>query len=85
MSGAHNLHVPISSELHQRLREEAHRSGRPATAIARDAIATHLDTVRRAVRSAAIRTFAEAHAGGEFDIDASLEQAGLEALAPVRE
>lgn len=81
MSSMHNLHIPLPGELHDRLRSEAHRSGRPATAIARDAIAAYLDLLRKTARSTAIRAFADAHAGGELDHDPALQEAGLESLA----
>ena len=76
-----NLHVPLPAELHERLRAEADRTGRPATAIARDAIASFLEAQRRTARSEAIRAFAQAHRGSELDLDAELEEAGLDHLA----
>ena len=38
MEEIHNFHVPLPTELYSKLREEAERSKRPATALARQAI-----------------------------------------------
>ena len=38
----HNMHVPLSTDIHTRLKAEAKRSGQPATVLVREAIETWL-------------------------------------------
>ena len=75
-----NFHVPLPKELHEALRAEAERAGRPATALARDAIDLFLRERRKMALHDAIASFAAEHAGSVEDLDAALEQAGVEHL-----
>jgi predicted DNA-binding protein len=75
-----NFHLPLPEELYEALRDEAARLGRPATAVARDAIEAWLGERRRAVVKEAIARYAVRQAGTEADLDPLLEKASLEAL-----
>lgn len=77
---ARNLHVPLDAELHERLRAEADRTGRPATRIAREAIEHYLAEMRRAAVHEAIASYAVTVAGGKGDLDPELEAAAVEHL-----
>ena len=80
-----NFHVPLSDVLYDALRGEAARVGRPATDVARDAIAGHLHALRRADIDRAVTEYARAQAGSSGDLDVQLEAAGVEHLVGRRE
>ena len=73
-----NFHVPLPNDLYGELREEADRSGRPATALARDAIKFWLRLVRKAALHDSIAAYAVQHAETEVDLDPELEAASIE-------
>jgi predicted DNA-binding protein len=75
-----NLHVPLSAPLHERLRAEAARSGRPATTLAREAIEGWIEERQRRAVHEAIVEYAGEMAGGPADLDEDLEHAGVEHL-----
>ena len=75
-----NLHVPLSGDLHDRLRAEAARSRRPATIVARDAIEAWIDARERLVVHEAIVDYASEVAGSHADLDPTLENAAIEHL-----
>lgn len=75
-----NFHLPLPPDLHDQLREEAERSGQPATAWAREALRTTLIQRRRQRLRAEIAAFASEHAGSDLDLDEDFERAGIEAL-----
>ena len=75
-----NLHVPLPEDLHEKLREEARRSGRPATEIAREGIDLVLALRRREAISAEIAAYAREVAGSRNDLDDDLETATIEHL-----
>jgi hypothetical protein len=75
-----NLHVPISKEMHRQLHEEARRSGKPATEIAREGIGLLLELRRRQAISEEITAYARAMAASRSDLDEDLEAASLEYL-----
>jgi predicted transcriptional regulator len=75
-----NFHLPLPDDLYRRLRGEAQRSRRPATAVARQAIELWLSYRRKAARHEAIAAFAAAHAGTGLDLDSALEAASIEHL-----
>lgn len=75
-----NFHLPLSTELHELLREEAEQSGQPATAIAREVLQDGLAQRRKLRLHRQIATWAAAHAGTDLDLDEDLERAGLGAL-----
>jgi hypothetical protein len=76
-----NFHLPLPREVRDMLREEAERSGRPATAIAREALTEWLRERRRRLLREEIAAYAAACAGTSADLDEDLEEAGLELLA----
>lgn len=78
-----NLHVPLPAPLHQRLRAEAVRSGRPATTLAREAIEAWIREREREQVSDAIAEYAVASAGNT-DLDPALERAGIDHLVGKR-
>lgn len=79
-----NFHLPLSHDLHAMLREEAERSGQPATSLAREALAQWLGQRRKQRLHEEISAFARAEAGTDLDLDEELEQAGLEAIRAER-
>ena len=83
MGGAsrRNLHVPLDEALYRRLRNEAVRTGRPATELARNAIEAALRERQRFLLHESIAAYAEAVAGTEADLDPALERAGAEHLS----
>ena len=76
----HNMHVPLSTDIHIRLKAEAKRSGRPATVLVREAIETWLEERERATLHHAIAHYAQAVAGTSDDLDADVEKATVEHL-----
>lgn len=77
---ARNFHVPLPEEVHNALRGEAERSGRPATALAREAIEAFLRRRRRIALHEAIAAYAAQHAGSQGDLDPELERTAVEHL-----
>ncbi len=75
-----NLHVPLPQPLYQRLRTEAKRTSRPATALAREAIDLWLIERHRAAVHEEIAAYAEDAAGTTHDLDKDMEAAGIERL-----
>ncbi|MGH9366970.1 MAG: ribbon-helix-helix protein, CopG family [Thermoanaerobaculia bacterium] len=73
-----HFHLPLPEELYEKLREQARRQGRPATAVARRAIEAWLRQVRRMEISEAIASYAAEHAGTKADLDEPLESAGID-------
>ncbi len=76
----HHLHVPLSPDLHAKLRAEASRSGQPATELARLAILLLLEKRRREALRQEIAAYATAVAGTGQDLDPDLEEASLDHL-----
>jgi plasmid stability protein len=76
----HNFHLPLPEDVYRDLREEAARRGRPATALARQAIELWLRHRRKVARQEAIAAFAAENAGSSIDLDIELESASLEHL-----
>jgi len=70
--------VPLSGPVHDRLRAEATRSGRPATTLAREAIEAWIAERERDAVHEAIADYANEMAGSPADLDEDLEQAGVE-------
>lgn len=79
-SAVRNFHRPLSSELYEKLKEEARRRGRTATSIAREALEDGLCEQRRLELHEEIAQYARAHAGSSADLDEDLERAGIESL-----
>ena len=72
-----NLHVPLPLRLYDALRAAAAREGRPATQVARAAIAAWLSSHRRRAVEDELRAYVAAAAGGPDDLDETLEAASL--------
>lgn len=79
-SAVRNFHLPLPQEAYANLHREAERAGRPATALAREAIEEMVTRRRRAALHDAIATYAAAKAGTAADLDQALEAASVEAL-----
>jgi hypothetical protein len=79
-SRAFNFHLPLSSELHEMLREESEASGQPATSLAREALQDWLSQRRRERLHAEIAAFASEHAGTDLDLDTDLEREGIDLI-----
>jgi predicted DNA-binding protein len=77
--------VPLSGDLHDRLRAEAARSRRPATIVARDAIEAWIDARERLAVHEAIADYASDVAGSPADLDPTLENTGIEHLIAKRQ
>jgi predicted DNA-binding protein len=75
-----NLHVPLPGALHVRLHAQAARAGRPATAVAREAIEAWIEQRERQALHDAIATYAHEVGGSRDDLDEDLERAGVEHL-----
>ncbi|MBZ0170514.1 hypothetical protein MELA_01262 [Candidatus Methylomirabilis lanthanidiphila] len=73
-----NLHVPLPQPLYRRLRAEAKRAQRPATALAREAIDLWVAQQYRAAVHDAIASYARNVAGTSDDLDADMEAASVE-------
>jgi predicted transcriptional regulator len=80
MTSLSNFHLPLSPDLHAMLRDEAERSGQPATALAREALRSWLVQRQKHRLHEEIAAWAAEHAGTDLDLDKELEQAGIEAL-----
>ena len=79
-SAVRNFHVPLPDDLYNKLREEAGRSGSPATELARRAIEALLEQRQRAALNDAIALYAAKLAGTASDLDEALEPASVEHL-----
>lgn len=80
MASLSNFHLPLSPDLHDMLRDEATRSGQPATTLAREALRSWLLQRQKQRLHEEIAAWAAGHAGTDLDLDKELEQAGIEAL-----
>ncbi len=76
-----NLHVPLSPGLHEKLRREATRTGKPATELAREAIEAALLERQRTALGESIAVYAAAVAGTQDDLDPALERSAIEHLS----
>lgn len=79
-TGQHNFHVPLPADLYQDLKEASERLERPATMIAREAVAAWLEDHRRQVLADEMAAYAAAVAGTDADLDEALEQAAIQQL-----
>ncbi|MBI2921616.1 MAG: hypothetical protein HYY18_11090 [Planctomycetes bacterium] len=75
-----NLHIPLPDSIYAALRAEAERSDRPATQLARQAIADWLKAARRAEVHRQLAEYAAACAGTNQDLDPALENAAIDEL-----
>lgn len=74
------LHLPLSSDMHARLKREAEALGTPTTVLAREAVTEWLARRDRERIADELHAFAREHAGTELDLDASFEVAATDAL-----
>ena len=72
-----NLHVPLPSGLHARLRAQSTRAGRPTTVLAREAIEAWIEQRERQAVHEAIVAYAREVGGSRADLDEDLERAGV--------
>ena len=76
----HNMHVPLPTDTHARLKAESKRSGRPTTALAREAIEAWLAEREKESLHDAIAEYARMAAGTPADLDLELESAAVDHL-----
>lgn len=79
----HNMHVPLPTDIHTRLKAEAKRSKQPTTAVVRHAIEAWLVEREREALRDAIADYARATAGTPADLDPELENAAADHLLDV--
>jgi predicted DNA-binding protein len=79
-SAVRNFHLPLPEAVYEALRDEAARSAKPATVVAREAIEAWLRERKRSAVHEAIAHYAVKHAGTSTDLDPALEKASLEIL-----
>jgi hypothetical protein len=77
------LRVPLSPRLYEALRTTAERERRPATVVARDAIAEWLSNRRSRAVEDELRAYVAAAAGTRDDLDGPLEAASVVLLTSV--
>ena len=75
-----NLHVPLSEELYDRLREAAKETRKPATVLARQAVEEWLKEREKESLHCAIAAYAARQAGSSADLDEELEMAAVDHL-----
>ncbi|BBM86214.1 hypothetical protein [Candidatus Uabimicrobium amorphum] len=75
-----NFHVPLSEEVYGKLRQQAKKSKKPATEIARAAIEHWLAEKEKRDLHNEIKKYAQANAGTEHDLDDSLQEATIQFL-----
>lgn len=76
--GRKNLHVTLSSDLDAELKDQARHLGTPATVIAREAIEEWVARKKRERLAEEIRSYADAVAGSDVDLDEAFEAAGVD-------
>jgi hypothetical protein len=76
-----NFHLPLEEDTYAKLMHEAKRVGRPATQIAREAMALGLRARQRRTLAESISAYASAVAGSKDDLNEDLERAAVEHLA----
>ena len=84
-SALRNFHVPLPEDLYGKLREEASRSKKPATVLARHAIEYWLKQRKKAALRETIAAYAAQHAGTDHDLNEDLEEASMEHLLAEKE
>lgn len=80
MTSASSLHLPLSPEIDEMLREEVEHSGKPAATVALEALRNWLSPRHERRLHDQISAWAAQHAGTDLDLDVELERAGLEVL-----
>lgn len=75
-----NFHVPLSNDLYKRLKNEAEKTQRPATELARHAIEVWLQQRQRLLLHQSIAAYARECAATYGDLDPDFEEASVEFL-----
>lgn len=75
-----NMHLPLPEPVYARLRAEARRAGRPATALVREAVDQWLADIHRRRLHEAILSYAGAAGGTTDDLGPELEALGIDHL-----
>lgn len=75
-----NIHMPLSNDLHRRLRNQAVYADKTATTMAREAMAIGLKLLERQREDAELDEWIAENAGGPLDLDPTVEAASLDAL-----
>jgi hypothetical protein len=75
-----NFHLPLSADLHMLLRQEAKKTGVPATTLAREALESWLRERQREELCSELNAYIADMAGSQADLDEDLERAGVEFL-----
>ncbi len=81
MARARNFHLPLSEDLYLKLRDEAGKVGRPATALAREALEEWLHEREQQTVHEQIAAYAQAVAGSRDDLDEELESEAVVQLS----
>ncbi|OFZ78267.1 MAG: hypothetical protein A2583_02285 [Bdellovibrionales bacterium RIFOXYD1_FULL_53_11] len=79
-TGKRNFHIPLSDETYIALRHASEKTKKPATQIARDALDYWLKEQENNAIKDEITRYAKSFAKTEFDLDAGLEEAGVDYL-----
>ena len=75
-----NFHLPLNAELYDQLREESSKTGVPATALVREALASWLRARKRRTLRNELKDYATAEAGSANDLDLEMESASIDLL-----
>ena len=81
MANVKKMNLPLPAPLHEAVVREARRQRIPATRLVRGVLTRWLEERLLQERDDEIRRFAQAHAGGELDLDSDLEAASLEVIS----
>ncbi len=81
----HNFHLPLSEDLHRRLRNMSRLRSQSATTIARIAIDDWLKRQEKEELGRQIESYARKMAGTENDLDEEMESAAVENLKEMEE
>ena len=73
LKSRHNMHVPLPTDIHARLKAVSRRSGQPTTVLVREAIEAWLAEREKEAVHDAIADYARATAGTRADLDPELE------------
>ena len=73
-----NFHLPLPTDLYDKLKKEAERSKKPTTVIARQAIEEWLKEKQRKIIYETVAAYAQEVGGTNDDLDENLEKAAIE-------
>jgi predicted transcriptional regulator len=75
-----NIHMPLTNDLHQRLRNQAAYANKTSTTMAREAMDIGLKLLERQREDEELDKWIAENAGGPLDLDTDAEAASLDAL-----